>query len=166
MNKTLVVYYSLDGNCKLVAETLADNLDGEVDVVRIEPVKEITGGKFKRYFWGGTQVFMGKEPQIQSINVSVDDYSNIIIGTPVWAWTYSPPIRTFLKENKIKDKNIAMFCCHGGQVGKTLKNLARVLDGNKVTSQTDFFEPATKDKDENQQLIVNWAKELQQLINL
>ncbi|WP_353894193.1 NAD(P)H-dependent oxidoreductase [Proteinivorax hydrogeniformans] len=163
--KTLILYYSLDGNCKFVADELANNLEGEVDTLRIEPKKDITGGKFKRYFWGGAQVFMKKEPEIKPINLDLDDYANIIIGTPVWAWTFSPPIRSFLNLYPLTDKKIALYSCHGGQLGKTINDMRNYLQNNTIVSEMDFFEPATKDSEVNKKTIAKWAQKLQKVLS-
>lgn len=40
----------------------------------------------------------------QDINVDLSKYDNIILGTPVWWYTITPVIRTFLSENNLERK--------------------------------------------------------------
>ena len=53
-----------------------------------------------------------KPKLVENCDVSV--YDTIFIGTPVWWYTFSSPIRTFLSENDFSDKTIMPFCTHGG----------------------------------------------------
>jgi len=57
-------------------------------------------------------VVMKEIPEIFDIKNNIDEFDNIIIGTPVWAWTYSPPMQALFKKYEIKDKKVAVFCCH------------------------------------------------------
>jgi hypothetical protein len=41
-------------------------------------------------------------------------YDLVVVGTPVWAWNVSTPVRTYLTENKAKLKKVAFFCTQGG----------------------------------------------------
>jgi hypothetical protein len=41
-------------------------------------------------------------------------YDLIIIGTPVWAWSVSSPIRAYLIANMAKLPEVAFFCTLGG----------------------------------------------------
>ena len=41
-------------------------------------------------------------------------YDLVIIGTPVWTWTMSSPIRTYLTKNRGRFKKLAFFCTMGG----------------------------------------------------
>ena len=38
-----------------------------------------------------------KTPEIESVNINLNNYDEIILGTPVWWYTIAPVIRTFLK---------------------------------------------------------------------
>lgn len=84
---------------------------------------------------------MKKTPELEEYNVDLSKYENIIIGSPCWFGTYAPPINTFLKENKIKDKNIYLFVCNGGNLRNTWRNYENALKGNKILSKIDLVYP-------------------------
>jgi len=44
-------------------------------------------------------------------------YDLIVIGTPVWAWSVSSPVRAYLITNKAKLPEVAFFCTLGGAGG-------------------------------------------------
>ena len=48
--KTLVVYYSLEGNSKLIAESVAGLL--KADLLALKPNAEIPATGFRRFLWG------------------------------------------------------------------------------------------------------------------
>lgn len=156
--KILVVYYSLTGNTKLIAQAIASEL--RADILEIKTEEDLIKKKrFFKYFWGGKKVVMRECPKINKINKPSNDYDLIFLGTPVWAFSFTPPIRTFLKENKISGKKIVLFCCHGGRKSKVFDNLRKELAGNKFLGEKDFLEPKNE-VEKNIKEAQNWAKEI------
>jgi len=49
---------------------------------------------------------MKVEPELERRNKNPEHYDVIIIGTPVWAFTYTPAIRTFFSQAKLEGKQI------------------------------------------------------------
>jgi flavodoxin len=154
--KTLIVYYSLDGNCHYVSQTIATKI--KADLLRLKLKKEIDNASPMKFFWGGKQVFMKEKPELENFSLDLNNYDLIIIGTPVWAWNYAPAISSFLHKIELKNKKIALFCCHGGQPGKTLDNLQTRLAGNTIISKVDFQEPLKSNQTENVDKISSWIK--------
>ncbi|MBQ9902101.1 MAG: NAD(P)H-dependent oxidoreductase [Clostridia bacterium] len=112
--KTVIVYYSLDGNTKHAAETLAKAVGA--DVCEIQPVKPIkSAGKptFHVLMQGGGQVTFGLCPKIKEFALDLAAYDRIILGTPVWAGKPASFVRTFAKkyapQNGLADKVTAVF---------------------------------------------------------
>lgn len=134
--KSIVIYYSLEGNTRTVAETLATHLSA--DLLEIKPTKEIDCRKRSKYLWGGRQAIMKTKPIVEPYTFYVKNYDLIVLGSPVWALTYAPPLRTFLSENEIKKKLIILFCTHEGAAGSTLKRLKEELKDNRIISSKDF----------------------------
>ena len=88
---SLVVYYSLEGSTKLIAD-IATALGA--DLLELKPVKEeINPKSFLKFFWGGRQVVLKKIPELVPYERDIGKYDLIVIGTPVWAFNYAPPIR-------------------------------------------------------------------------
>ena len=92
--KTAIVYYSMSGNTKYVADKIADGIknSGEVDIIRIEPKKAYPDKGAKKFFWGGKSAVMGETPALQPYEFNLEKYDRIIFGTPVWASTFVPPL--------------------------------------------------------------------------
>ncbi|SES91453.1 flavodoxin family protein [Anaerobranca gottschalkii] len=153
MLKTLVIFYSFEGNTKFIAQTIAEKLGA--DILELKPEEEIKTKGFMKYVWGGSQVVMGKMPKLKPFDKDPQDYDLLIIGTPVWAWTYTPPLNTFFNTTKIVGKKIALFSCHGGQNAKTFEKMEKALQGNEIIARQDFFEPL-RDKEGNRKKVLSW----------
>lgn len=160
-NKNLVVYYSFEGSTKLMAKTIAQALDA--DVLECKPLKDISSKGFMKYLWGGRQVIFKTQPKLDVFRENPNDYDVIIMGTPVWAFNYTPPIRSFLSQVKLKNKKIGLFCCHEGAKGKTLNNLKIELSNNIIMGEIDFLN-VKKNKEKNILKAKNWAMNIRDKI--
>ena len=67
-NKILIVYYSLTGNTRFIAETIQGIL--KADIQEIKPIKEIKPKGAMKYFWGGYKATMKKKPSLKIIQIS------------------------------------------------------------------------------------------------
>ena len=148
--RNLVVFYSLEGNTRLIAESIAKAINA--DVLELKTKKKYSDKGFKKYFWGGKSVIFKEKPELLYLDKDINQYDNIFIGTPIWVGTYAPPLNTFLKNNKIEKKNIGLFACHGG--GGATKFF------NKFIGEIDFMEPLKNNKEEDVRKAIMWVKEL------
>lgn len=115
--KILVTYYSRTGYTKKVAEQIAKNLKADIDEIIDEKDR-----KRKIIGW----LISGKDAvqkNLTKIKFSKDPkkYDIVIIGTPNWASTMTPAIRTYLTQNKLN--NVAFFCTYGGNSGHIFQDL-------------------------------------------
>lgn len=152
----LVVFYSLEGNTRFIADNIASAAGA--DLLELKPEKEITKG-FMKYFWGGKQVMMRETPRLQPLGKNPGEYDLLFIGTPVWSFTYSPPVNSFFSAAKPAGKKIAVFCSHSGGMRNTLNNMKGALSGNMIVGEADFLDPLMK-KDEASAKARKWAKEI------
>lgn len=156
--KKLVVYYSFEGNTRFIANTIAEVIDA--DILELRPKNEIKTKSFMKFLWGGRQVIMKEKPDLIPFDINLQEYDIIFIGTPVWAWSYAPPLNTFFSTIEIKNKKIALFCCHGGGKGKIFEKMKKRLSGNDFVGEIDFFEPLKRDKEGNISKIKQWARNI------
>ena len=157
--KALVVFYSLEGNTKFIAQKIAEATGA--DILELKLKKEtVKPHSLSKYFWGGKQVMMKEKPELLPFNYKPEEYDLLFIGTPIWAWNYSPPINTFLSGARLTDKKIALFFSHGGAMGKTLENMEKGLVGNKIVGKIDFMEPLKNNSEECGEKTKKWAIEI------
>lgn len=158
--KVLIIYYSLTGNTKLMAEEIAKITGG--DVLQLKPKNSDVKPKgFMKFVWGGRQVKMGSMPELMPYDDNFDQYETIILGTPVWASRYVPVFHTFLSEQKIKNKKIAMFCCQsGGSDGKTFGKMKGMLEGNDFIGEIALQDPQKKGLETAYERIRSWIGDI------
>lgn len=106
--KTLVVFYSRTGTTKKIGENIAEIL--RCDSEEIFDTKNRIG--VVGYMQAGKDAMFKKLTKLKTIQKNPHLYDLVIIGTPVWGFTVSTPIRTYITENKFK--NVAFFCTQGG----------------------------------------------------
>lgn len=145
--KTAVVYYSLEGNTKLVAEKIAERLNA--DIIELKCVKAYPTGKVSKFVWGGKSVTFGERPALLPYDFNADDYDAVIIGSPVWASKYAPPLKTFLSENDISSKKTGFFvCCAGGKTDKCFAEMKRDAKNDGVAT-LNLVDPLKRQTPEN-----------------
>jgi flavodoxin len=158
MGKILVVYYSFEGNTKHIAEVLAEYL--KADIQEVKPKKELQTKGFYKFIWGGRQAIMKVKPELMPMDVNFEDYDVILVGSPIWAGTYAPPIRTLLEDSYIKGKKIAYFYTHQGGDAKALVRTKELIEKHNIyLSSKDFLNPLKREGRVEEEAI-NWAKSL------
>lgn len=159
--KTAIVYYSMSGNCAYTAEKVAAGLDA--DLIRLEPVKSYPDSGFRKFLWGGKSAVMGETPALKPYVFEEKKYDRVIFGFPVWASSPTPPIRTFIRDNRdsLKRKNIAAFiCCSGGGADKALAKLKNLLETDSLEAELVLIDPKDKPAPENEAAIRNFCEKL------
>jgi flavodoxin len=156
--KTAVIYYSLDGNCALIAKTIKDALDAGIFEIKTVDKKKRRG--IAKLAWGGFQVIMKKKPELEPLSIDINAYDLIILGTPVWAASPAPASLSFLSKTKIIGKKLALFCCHAGGKGKAFNKFRALLPGNTDAGEIDFENAARLESAALKQKIGEWVKTL------
>lgn len=155
---TLVVYFSFSGNTKYVADTITETISA--DSIELKTSKKYPTEGFKKFFWGGKSVLFGDEPELLNDPIDMNQYETIIIGTPVWAGSFTPPIKSFISQYNIHGKRIALFASHGGGgAEKCFAKLKKAIPDNEFISEIAFTDPK-KNPQENSTKIIQWAKSL------
>ncbi len=148
--KTLIVYYSLGGNTAMVAEKLGEALGAAL--LRLEPEKAYPEKGASKFLWGGKSAVMGERPKLRPYSFRPEDYDRIILGFPVWAGTFAPPIRSFVLENleALKGKQLAAYACEAGSGGeRALQKLKKLLGIDSFASETVLIDPKDRPSDGN-----------------
>ena len=141
----LVVFFSATGTTKGIAEKIAAIEDA--DLYEIKAAEEYTDDDLN---WNDSNSRSTKEqddpsvrPEIGSDAVSLEGYSKIYIGYPIW-WGEEPRIMdTFVESCDFKDITMIPFCTSSSSgIGRSGKNLAELagsgnwLDGQRFGSGT------------------------------
>lgn len=150
----LVVYYSLEGNTGYVAQEIAKNL--EADLLELKPEKNYSTGAMK-YFSGIKDILTKKKIKLEPYEFRKEQYEAIIIGTPVWAGTVTPPVRTFLEAYDLSDKKVGFFaCCGGGETKRCFLDMGKCCNVKEPLT-LKLVEPLKKQKIEDEVAIRDFS---------
>ncbi len=154
--KTAIVFYSMSGNVKFIAEKLAQSVGAEL--IELVPEKSYPDKGFKKFFWGGKSAVMKETPALAGLSFDPEKYDRVIVGTPVWAGTMAPPVRTFLTQfaDALKGKKLAFYsCCSGADGSKAIEKM-RALAGADAGAPSAFFtDPLTRPDEKNEKLLAD-----------
>ena len=158
MPNALVVFYSLDGDVRFLARTLAKEL--VMDSMELELVKPHPTHGFMKYVKGGFLAATGATPPLRPLAHDAAHYDLLFIGTPVWNSRPTPAVRTFLKGVDLKGKRVAFFTSYGDNDVKTYRVLTSLVPGATAVGRIGFKLPLKMDKEQCSADLVRWAKDL------
>lgn len=128
--KRLILYYSYGGNTKKIAELIQKTVGGDME--EIKTVKPYTGDYMAVVDQGKREVDSGHMPEILPLSVNIGEYDQIILGSPVWWYTFAPAVKTFLSQYDLSGKAVCPFSTNGGWPGHFLKDVANACKGADV----------------------------------
>lgn len=139
MTKSIFIYFSYSGDNEKFAKVLESTLN--CDILRLIPENEYTNSSIKILFQGGNESLRKKTPSLKKYDFNPQDYDLIILGGPVWAWTFAPVLRSFLASVNLDNKNIVLTCSHRGSPGKTIEHLQELLPESKILLTKELHAP-------------------------
>jgi len=127
--KPLVVYYSLTGKTKLVAQAIAEALNATLlEITETKPRKP--GPSI--YAIGGLEAKMNKGSKINPIDVDLKQYETIFIGSPIWGSRPAPAINSFIYKTNFEGRSIIpFFTMAGDNSAKALANITAKIEKNQ-----------------------------------
>lgn len=128
--KTLILYYSYGGNTRGIAKKIQELSGGDLE--EIKTAMPYDGDYQKVVEQGQQEVDAGYEPELQPLAVDLSGYDTIILGTPVWWYTFAPAVKTLLSSQNWAGKTIYPFATNGGWLGHTFQDIEKACAGADV----------------------------------
>lgn len=157
--RRIIIYHSYSGHTKMIANIIKKKLD--CDVLELEPKYE-----FSSDYDEVVKEYQNNEKDkstvvIKDININLDNYDEIIIGSPVWWYSITPVVREFLKENNLEGKTVIPFATNAGWLGRTFKEIEELCKNSSVTNEMNIvFESYSDDLVTSMDEINNWIDTL------
>ena len=104
--KKVFIYYSLTGNGDEIAKILENK---KYDIRKVETNEILPKNFILRILTGGYKAMIKYEDKLMDFDSDIEDYDEIIIGTPIWNNRLSSPINSVLKELKLNNKKITFI---------------------------------------------------------
>lgn len=148
--KALVLYYSYGGNTDRIARYIRESLN--CDIAEIQTATPYSENYNTVVEQGKQEINSGYEPEIKPLEHNPAAYDIIILGTPVWWYTFAPALKTVLSSVNWAGKAVYTFATNAGWIGATFQDVentcpeANVKRGinirfsgkRQVTSQTEI----------------------------
>ena len=142
----------MHGNVRYVSEKVAKELGA--DLIELVPVKAYPDKGAMQFIWGGSAVTFKKKPELEPYTFNASDYDLVIIGTPVWASNFTPPLRTFFENNDLTGKKIAVIATSaGGDSAKCVEAVKAAAKADSLAAVLSLTDPKDKPSDENEKQI-------------
>lgn len=157
--RSAVVYYTLTGNTRSIAEAIAAEIGA--DLIELKTRRDMRKLGILAYVIEGFQAIFKITPALVPLDKVPGDHDVLFIGTPVWASRLAPAVRALLKRFRIVDRKMAFFCCCSpGGAGNTLDDLELLLADNEVLDKTEFVDASEPGSEENAARAADWARSL------
>ena len=125
--KALIVYYSHSNHTEEVANMIKQYLNCDIYKIKVEEYENKNAAELTKLV--NEQMKKDYLPKINKIDIS--DYDIIFVGSPVWKFDVSLPVKSFLTNNNFNNKIIIPFYTFGGFVNKSkLDNQIKELSRN------------------------------------
>jgi flavodoxin len=156
--KVLVVYYSLTGNTKSIAEMIRGKTGG--DIFEIETVKKYPADRPGTTKEAKMELEKGELPALKKSPPDMSSYDLILVGSPVWWYTVSTPVMRFLTQANFAGKKVSAFCTHEGGVGQFFPHFKEQAKNAIVLEGLDLYKPRQAEEGEVSKALDLWLGKL------
>ena len=134
LGKVLVVYYSLTGNTKDIAEKIANKTNADLFEVKTK-IPYPKGAKL--YLKAKNEVKNKQYPAIETLP-DITSYDIVFVGAPVWWYMVAPPVLSLLEQLDFQGKKVIPFSTQGSNVGTFFEDFAAMAKNANILQHASF----------------------------
>lgn len=133
MSKNLVLYFSVYGSAKAVAEEIARQTGADVEeIIPVVPYDSNRANYNALASYAKKEHDENRRPEIKN-EISIEEYDNIFIGYPMWWYTFPMIIYTLFDKYDFSGKTLIPFNTHmGSGDGGTYETVSQLEPNAKV----------------------------------
>lgn len=133
--KVLVVYYSMSGHTKDIAERIRKQTGA--DVYEIKTMEDMPKGP-KLHLAVKQQLKSGNYPKLLGEMPDFNQYDMVFVGAPVWWYTMATPMYAFLQQADFQGKKVVPFSTQGSNYGSYFEDFANKAKNAKLLKPANF----------------------------
>ena len=156
LGKVLVVYYSLTGHTKDIAEQIAAKTGA--DIFEIKTIETYSSPSV--YMKSKKELTSKNYPELQGSLPNVADYDTIFVGGPVWWYTMTPALYSYLKVTDFGGARVVPFSTQGSNFGSFYKDFADMAKNAQILPSENFNNIDEKYKEQISNKINAWLNKL------
>ncbi len=135
LGKVLVVYYSLSGHTREIAEKIQAQTGAELyEIKTAEPI----GRNWTMYLAVRQQLKKGNYPLLDGELPDFTAYDTVFVGAPVWWYTMATPLWSFLKEADFQGIKVVPFSTQGSNYGAFFEDFAAHARNARLLKSASF----------------------------
>lgn len=139
--KKIFIYYSMYGNGDLISDIYKEK---GYDIRKVISKVNYPKKMFPLMMIGGFKALFKIKDKLVDFDNNIDNYDEIVIGTPIWFDRVSAPINSVLKVLNLSNKKVSfVFWSASGNATKAVERISKEYN----TNITILKEPK-KNKDE------------------
>jgi flavodoxin len=135
VGKVLVVYYSLGGRTRDIAERIKAKTGA--DIYEIKTVEEIKNGTLL-YIKSKRDLSNGTYPKLRGDMPDAGKYDIVFVGSPVWWYTVATPIMAFLERIDFQGRKVVPFSTQSSNTGSFLEDFVKMAKNADVVGYQSF----------------------------
>ncbi len=133
--RILVVYYSLSGHTREIAEKIRGMTGAEL--YEIKTARVIKNNPL--IYWDIKKQLKNKTyPELYGEKPDIDNYDVIFVGAPVWWYTVATPALSFLQQVDFKGKKVVPFSTQGSNYGTFFEDFAKAAKNANLQPSASF----------------------------
>jgi flavodoxin len=157
LGKTLVIYYSLSGHTKDIAEQIAAKTNA--DLYEIKTIETYSSPSV--FMKSKKELSSQNYPQLQNDNMpDVKKYDTIFIGAPVWWYTMAPALYSYMQVTDFNGARVVPFSTQGSNFGSFYKDFAEMAKNAQILPSENFNNIDEKYKEQVSNKINAWLNKL------
>ena len=142
----IFIYYSRSGSGDVIADKYREL---GFDIRKVESKYKLSKNLFLACMKGGFHATIGKKPKLINFDNNINDYEEVIIGSPIWNGRLSCPINTVLKNLNLENKNVKFVLYSGSGEAEPAK---KYINNNYPNSKIVILKEPKKYVDELKKL--------------
>ena len=134
LGKVLVVYYSLSGQTKKIADFIATQT--KADIYEITVTEQYTSPSV--YTKSKKELDSKQYPKLAKELPDISAYDIVFVGGPVWWYTMATPLFSFLEKIDFAGKKVVPFSTQGSNFGKFFTDFANIAKNADIQESENF----------------------------
>lgn len=153
--KTLIIYFSITGHTKKIAQMIQKETNGDLFEVQVKRPYETKRVSRMRVL---TELATGCNVELKEIPAELNKYDTIFIGSPLWIQTFATPILSLLKQLDLSGKTVIPFCTHGGGgMGNCESTIRKAFPNSTSKKGLDILEDGGQ---QAESIVHNWLRSI------
>jgi len=158
--KSVVIYYTFEGNTRYVAEKIAARLGA--DILELVIRDDTPPRKRRSIFRKRKRRASVDSTRLSSYQFNPAKYNTAILCIPVWSSGITSLIRTFLKENRLQGMKIGcVFCTSGVNLITDFTDIGSMFGISDPTAELTLIDPMSWPVQELDENIKDFCQKIQ-----